>query len=166
MKQKVLTTLGRIGLWALRKQAQKSNALSHAKREFLAVGYDPDEKDGPNKWIQENLLDLLSVFHSQGHSGFSASYCRHAFNDLAGFEPLAPLRGDPAEWVEIGNGEYQNNRCSHVFKGPDGRAYDIDGRIFREPDGSCFTSRDSRVFIEFPYTPKREYVDVPARGAV
>ena len=31
------------------------NIIEHAKREFLAAGYDPVEQceDGPNKWIQE-----------------------------------------------------------------------------------------------------------------
>ena len=38
-----------------------SNFINHAKREFLAVGYiplDQDQEDGPNKWIQENILEL------------------------------------------------------------------------------------------------------------
>jgi hypothetical protein len=57
---------------------------------------------------------------------------------------------------------WQNNRCCHVFKDNAGNAYDIDGKIFREPDGACYTSRDSRVPVTFPYTPVREYVDVEA----
>jgi hypothetical protein len=79
---------------------------------------------------------------------------------LASFEPLVPLTGKDFEWNEVSEGMWQNNRCSHVFKGPDGKAYDINGKIFREPNGSCYTNIDSRVFIDFPYTPKREYVDV------
>ena len=69
-----------------------------------------------------------------------------------------------AMWRELmrktDEGRWQNIRCSHVFKDGDGRAYDSTGRIFREPNGCCYTSRDSRVYIEFPYTPKREYVEV------
>ncbi len=118
--------------------------IAHAKRELAAVGYDPAQKENdPNKWIQQNLLDLLRVMSMQGHSGFSASYL-----------------------VTSGDGMYQNARCGTVFKQPDrfdGQAYDIDARVFREPDGNCFTNRDSMVPITFPYTPKREYVDVPAR---
>ena len=41
-----------------------------------------------------------------------------------------------------------------------GQAWDSQGRIFRESNGSCFQSAESRVDITFPYTPKREYVDV------
>jgi hypothetical protein len=133
----------------------------HAEREFAALGWDSTE-EGPNKWMRENILELLETFSKQGHSGSSAPYAIGLFEKLARFEPLGPITGADSEWVEVGEGIWQNARCSHVFKGADGRAYDIDGRIFREPDGSCFTSGDSRVYIEFPYTPKREYVDVPA----
>ena len=58
---------------------------------------------------------------------------------------------------------YQNRRCPHVFKSDADGAYDIDGRVFVDPDGSSYTSRDSRVSIEFPYTPKREYVHREAK---
>ena len=56
--------------------------------------------------------------------------------------------------------KWQNNRASHVFKCSDGQAYDIEGKIFRDKAGHCYTNRDSRVDVTFPYTPKREYVDV------
>lgn len=145
----------------------ESNYTRHAKREFLAVGYlplDQEQEDGPNKWIQENILELLDKFGDQGHSGGSAPYCVEVFRKLALFEPLCPLTGEDAEWNEVGNGMWQNNRCSHVFKEADGTAYDIDGRIFREPNGVCYTGRESRVNVTFPYTPKQVYVDVDKDG--
>ncbi len=62
------------------------------------------------------------------------------------------------------DGMWQNKRCFRVFKdSKDGPVYDIEGKVFREPDGACFTNGDSRVAVVFPYTPTREYVDVPAR---
>jgi hypothetical protein len=142
--------------------------ISHAKRELAAVGYDPNQKaEDPDKWIQQNLLDLLRVMSMQGHSGFSASYLVTTFAELARYQPLGPLTGADSEWVEVGNGVWQNNRCSHVFKQADrfnGQAYDIDGRIFREPNGCTYTSAESRVPITFPYKPTRVYVDVPAQA--
>lgn len=157
--------------WRIRaffEPRRESGLVLHAKREFRAAGYiplDQPQEDGPNKWIQENVLELLEVCGKQGHSGFSASYCIDMFKKLASYEPLVPLSGDDDEWNEVGDGVFQNNRCSHVFKQADrfdGQAYDIDGRIFREPNGCCYTSRDSCVPVTFPYTPKREYVDVPS----
>ena len=133
--------------------------IEHAKREFQAAGYDlSDTEDGPNKWMIDNVLQLLEVFSEQGHSGSSAPFALGYFEKLAKFEPLVPLTGEDFEWVEVSDGIYQNNRCSHVFK-ENGVAYDIDGKVFRDPDGSCWTSSESRVDVEFPYTPKTEYVD-------
>ena len=154
-------------LWFSYKRWQYRNAPGglelHTMRELKVAGYiplDQEQEDGPNKWIQENVLELIRVFAKQGHSGFSASYCISVFSTLAKFEPLGPILGTDDEWNEVGDGVWQNNRCSHIFKDPDGRAYDINGRIFREPNGGCYTNSDSRVYIEFPYTPKSEYVDV------
>jgi len=70
------------------------NYREHALREFKAVGYDLNDKDeGPDKWIMENVLELLEVFGEQGHSGFSAPICISMFRQLAMFEPLGPLTG-------------------------------------------------------------------------
>jgi hypothetical protein len=111
--------------------------------------------------LGDAVIKMLEQFAEEGHSGMSASMAISLFERLARFEPLTPLTGDDDEWTEVVEGQWQNRRCSHVFKDADGRAYDSNGRVFREPDGICFTSRDSRVYIEFPYTPKVEYVDVP-----
>lgn len=141
-----------------------SNYRKHAERELKAIGYDLDDKEeGPNKWIAENLFELLEVFGNQGHSGSSAPYCARTFTKLALFEPLSPLKGDDDEWNKVGNDTWQNKRCSHIFKESDGRAYNIEGKIFRESGGSCYTNSESKVYIAFPYTPKREYIDVPAK---
>jgi hypothetical protein len=138
-----------------------SGLLEFAKNELEYLGYDLNqEEEDPDKWIVENVLELIETFAKQGHSGSSAPYCVGMFKKLASYEPIAPLSGDDSEWTHIGNNRFQNKRCGHVFKDEDG-TYDINGKIFREPDGSCFTSGDSRVPVEFPYTPKTEYVDVP-----
>ena len=135
--------------------------VEHAKRELQAIGYKLDDtEEGPNKWVVENIMELLAVWDKQGHSGSSAPHVANLFKKIALLEPCAPLTGADDEWNEVGDGVLQNNRCSHVFK-ENGEAYDIYGRIFREPDGVCFTGKGSRVPVTFPYTPKREYVDVP-----
>ncbi len=151
----------------------ESNYITHAKMEFRTLGYDLDEKEeGPNKWIMENVFALLNEFSKQGHSGSSAPFCIEYFRKLAAFEPLSPLKGDDSEWNDCGNSTWQNNRCSHVFKGKNGKAYDIDGYVFwhwnERPldsyeDGfpgthkykSRFTGWGSRKLIEFPYSPKK-----------
>ena len=136
---------------------------AHAIREFEAAGWLTDGKycDEMQELMCTQILELLELFSSHGHSGSSAPYAINLFKALAAFEPIVPLSGEDSEWNEVGSGQWQNRRCSHVFKDSDGKAYDIQGKIFREPTGNCFTNRRSRVPVTFPYTPKSEYVDVP-----
>ena len=138
-----------------------SNLIQHAEREFRALGYDQESEDGMNKMMMDCVFELLNVFSKQGHSGFSASHCIGLFEKLARFEPLCPLTGKEEEWVHVWDKLWQNNRCGRVFLDESGQAYDIDGQIFREPNGSTFTNIDSRVPVTFPYTPTSVYVDVP-----
>ena len=152
-----------------------NNYEKHAWIEFRAAGWtDEDGKfnDEMQELICKHVLKLLEVFNGEGHSGSSAPYAINLFEKLAKFEPVAPLTGEDWEWTDVSeyggrdNGIlYQNKRCGHVFKDNDG-AYDMDGIIFwewftdketGEKFKSYFTSRESRVPVTFPYTPKREY---------
>jgi len=108
------------------------------------------------------VMELVTVFCKQGHSGMSAGLVAGIFKDCVNGLPLMPLTGHDDEWGEDfdGNGTLQNNRCSHVFKRADGSAYDMNAVIFRDEDGCTFTSFDSRRDVTFPYSPKSETVDV------
>lgn len=147
-------------LYALLEElAGDSNYIDHVKREV------PDTGEPMQNMMRAHLIRMGQLFAIEGHSGFSASYAVSALEKLLRFEPLGPLTGEPDEWVELDYDDdmkAQNKRCSHVFRRADGTAYDIEARIFREPDGACFTGKGSSVDITFPYTPTREYVDVPA----
>ena len=142
-----------------------SNLLKHADKELRLLGYSPDSEEGPNKWTYENVMELMKVFSEQGHSGYSAGIVRQIFGLLADFKPLSPLTGDDEEWQHVGDDLYQNKRRNSVFK-QNNYAYDIDGKIFREPDGCCYQSKDSHVPVTFPYTPKTEIVDVPFHNVI
>jgi len=159
-----------------------SNLNKHAVMEFRAAGWTDETgayKDEMQAAICEHVLQLLTVFSDEGHSGSSAPYAVNLFKKLALFEPIVPLTGEDWEWHEPTPGVFQNKRCSHVFKQADrfnGQAYDINGIVFyewheRELDEddvgypgtrkfkSHYTSKDSSVPITFPYTPTTEYVE-------
>ena len=154
----------------------------HAELEFRAAGWVDENgnfKDEMQELMCTQVLKLLDVFDSHEHSGSTAPYAISLFERLAKFKPIVPLTGEDWEWVELGYGDdikYQNIRCSNVFKGVDGRAYNVDGKVFFEwrerpldddEEGypairrykSYYTSKDSRVYIDFPYTPTTEYVE-------
>lgn len=137
-----------------------SNLTDFAKDELTRAGYFDDEMyDG---MLGEAVVELVEKFAEQGHSGMSAAFALRAFGKVANFEPLTPLTGDDDEWNQLDDDCFQNKRCSRVFKDADGRAYDIKGRVFREPSGACFTNSESRVDVTFPYTPATEIVDRPS----
>jgi len=140
-----------------------SNLVNYAKHELTLMGM-LGSAEPINAAMAEHLVKMVEHFSAEGHSGFSASYAIRALSKLLAFEPLTPLTGEEREWMEVSNGLFQNKRCSHVFK-ENGEAYDINGRVFREPDGVCFINRESRVPVIFPYTPKSEYVDREAMTA-
>jgi hypothetical protein len=149
------------------------STVEHAKREFLALGYTPldqEQEDDPNKWMQENVLELLEAFSKQGHSGSSAPYCINMFKKLASFEPLSPISCKDFEWTEVSDNTFQNKRLSSVFKnGVDGNPYYLYAITWRNQHGQTYTgsafdklgkSIKSSQSIKIPFTPKTFYVDV------
>ena len=118
--------------------------IDHAKNEFKALGYIPleeEQEDGPNKWIQENILELLEVFSKQGHSGMSAAFCIQYFTKLASFEPISPITDDgPWDDTYASDETIQHKRLSSVFKKTKGsRAYYLNAIVWKSADGCTFT---------------------------
>lgn len=134
------------------------NLVDYANDELALITVDPD--DMMQVAMNESILEIIWIFEGQGHSGFSSAYAIGLIERLLRFEPLTPLKGTDDEWVDVTDTFFQNKRCSHVFKEKaTGRSYDATGRVFRDPNGSCYTNGESRVYIDFPYVPTIEYVD-------
>jgi hypothetical protein len=141
-----------------------SNLIKHAERELSLIGYDG--KDEYNNMAKSAIMELLTTFANQGHSGFSANYVIDIFNKLARFETLSPLTGEDNEWNDVSNmsGDrktlFQNNRDSAVFKDDTG-CYYIRAIVWVENDGTTYTDKLSRGYIKsFPFTPKTFYIKV------
>ena len=136
------------------------NLVDYAKDELKRIGMI-DSGEAYNDCVTKAILDLIELFDSQGHSGFSAPYVINAFSRLAMFKPLSPLTGEDDEWNDIGDGgSLQNKRYSAVFKNKDGTAYDVTGKVFTDDGEVWYTCKDSRVDVTFPYVvpDKPEYV--------
>lgn len=98
------------------------------------------------------MVELLEKFLDQWDSGGAVAAVAPVFQRLLAGKPLSPLTGEDDEWVDHGNGVFQNTRCSSVFKDPrfhDGKqAYNID-------------AADPRAPITFPYWPEESDVKMP-----
>lgn len=147
----------------------ESSLVNNAMREFHLLGWCDENGTFHDKLQGEAcscVCELLEVLSEQGHSGTSIHYVLDLFEKLAYFKPLAPLTGSNDEWDDISSyseePRYQNKRFSSVFKDKNGKSYWVDGRVFRDKDGDCYTNSDSRVYIEFPWAVPDgpEYVDV------
>lgn len=144
--------------WRIIRQ-RPDNLLEHADREL-----PPDATDEMQALMNQQVRELLLVFGSHGHSGFSASYATTVLEKLLRYEPIRPLTGEESEWHQLDYNDdmrAQNRRCGEVFRRADGTAYHSGKRVFREPDGCCYTNSESSVDITFPYTPTKEYINVP-----
>jgi len=127
-----------------------SNLVDYAKDELKRIGMI-GSGEPYNDCVTRAILDLIGLFSSQGHTGFTAPYTINAFSRLAMFKPLSPLTGEDDEWNDVGGGLLQNKRYSAVFKDEDGTAYDIDGKVFTDDGKVWYTCKDSRVNVTFPY---------------
>ena len=148
---------------------EKSNLVKFAENELNIIINKCEDKEDKEiqEMISKNILQIVKIFSQQGHSGFSASYAINLINKLLRFEPITPLTGADDEWIKLdynADTKYQNKRCPRVFKNADGKAYDIEGKVFSDNGGkSWYTSKDSRVYIQFPYIPKSEKIIIEKR---
>lgn len=126
------------------------NLVEYAKEELKKIDMI-DSGDPYNDGAGKMIIDLIEMFASQGHSGFTAPYVASMFHRLAMRKPLTPLTGEDDEWRKVGDGLYQNKRYSAVFKDKDGHTYDIEGKVFTDDGEVWYTNKDSRVYITFPY---------------
>lgn len=119
--------------------------ISDAKRELALVNFGEEDS--------ARMIEILELFFGQWDSGGAVYFAAPVLQKLIAGKPLSPLTGEPSEWNEVGDGVFQNNRCSTVFKDPrfhgGKQAYDLEN-----PDGS-------RAAISFPYTPIRNEVSSP-----
>ncbi len=142
--------------WAILRD-RDGPRVEHVRREVSLVDED----------AVQNLVNVARVFSLEGHSGGSAPIAIGWLAKVLAWEPIAPLTGADDEWRDVseimGVPEWVNKRCSRVFKGADGLAYDVQGRVFVEPGGTSYTSRESCVPVVFPYTPTTEVVRVEAQ---
>lgn len=144
---------------------KECNLVSHAVRELQLLEAESAKDDDPSaldmqKHVTADVLALLRTLSTQGQSGGSIGYILNLFRKLANFESLTPLTGADEEWMEVGDGFFQNVRCGRIFKNEsDGRAYDLDGHVTVDPNGCGYTGGSTPTcYIEFPYTLNTKYI--------
>jgi len=79
---------------------EKSSLILHAERELKLAGLDQPDADYGGM-LAPAVMELITTFSDQGHSGQSAMIVATLFARLVQWRPLSPLTDDPAEWQEV-----------------------------------------------------------------
>jgi len=112
-----------------------SNLVEHAERELRLAGlYDKDSDYGG--LLAEDVVKVVKVFASAGHSGGSAMMAISLLERLLRFEPITQLTSSPEEWTDVtepgstdGKPLWQNRRCSSCFSNDGGKTWwDLEGK--------------------------------------
>ena len=131
---------------------EKSGLVVFAEAELERI---PKDEDGMQERMNKHLLEMVSVFSEEKHSGFSASYAINMLGRLLRYLPISAIEDKPEDWVEVSDGLFQHKRCGSIFKDKKlfgGQAYNLDGRVFTDDNGKTwFTNEKSKLPIEFPY---------------
>lgn len=101
----------------LQKIISESNLCKHAIREFSIANFN---KDNYCSIFAKDVMELLAVISSQGHTGHSISYAIKLFNSLVKYDILAPLTLSNEEFEKDTKDpidcDRQNLRKSSIFK--------------------------------------------------
>lgn len=131
-----------------------SNLLNYAKKELDVL----DDGSEMQKEVNKDILDIVRVFSSQGHSGFSGSYALRMLNKLLQFYPLTPLKGTDEEWGTEAD-DKQNKRYYSCFKDENGAAFDTARFSYCDPGDHCSYFNSGLSYkVKFPYMPRESYV--------
>jgi hypothetical protein len=147
-----------------------SNLVDHAERELKLAGlYDADADYGGE--VAKCVMELITAFAKQGHSGGSGAALMTLFSRLARFEPLTPITSDPAEWNDVSavsdERMWQSRRCPSVFCDDQGTVWDIECAVYVWPDGSATTrGRNDYSRVKLPYMPGQKRTIVVDRDGV
>lgn len=93
----------------------------HARRELEILGEEPE--------VIDKLIQMVDIFASMGHSGFSAAHFAQVIKRLLDYEPLSPLTDNPDEWNLIDEETagcddlWQSTRCPSAFSRDGGKIY-------------------------------------------
>ncbi len=109
----------------------KSKLYLHAKKELELLGmYDknsPENADGLQPRLADNILKMIEIWGKIGHSGGSAMWTRDVLHKLLGWEALTPITSSSDEWEDVsayGDGPlWQNKRDSRNFSRDGGKTW-------------------------------------------
>jgi len=116
-----------------------SNLIDHANRELDLLGWPQltreqmrgkfpiQSDDDYDRMLRKAILQLVTDFAGQNHSGHSAAMVISITHKLLQFQNLSPITDNPDEWIQqrelVGFEVWQNRRNSTLFSSDGGKTY-------------------------------------------
>lgn len=122
LPSKLKSHLFELSLKYIRYYNKDSNYVRHANTEYKIAWPDIDndkEDEGMQRYMCNQVNDLLYLLSSQGDSGGSIGYKLNLFNKLAKFQIISPLTFKDDEFsdkLSLGDNMLQNKRNYAVSK--------------------------------------------------
>ena len=114
LKDKILKLAIEYIVW----YSKNSNYIKHARNEF-SIAWKDEECEMQNLMCND-VIELLSLLHTQGDSGSTIGYKLHLLEDMARFKTIAPLTFEDDEFGDPLCHSRQNKRDSRIFLYEDG----------------------------------------------
>ena len=86
--------------------------------------------------LGEAVMELMSKFADQGHSGFSAMLTTDLFSKLSSYKPLTELTNNPDEWQSV----------MEYYGGPEKDVKGMEFQSRRSP--SCFSTDGGKTYYD------------------
>lgn len=100
--------------------------VEYAEKELGRAGLFSKDSDYGGM-IGHAVMDIITIFSKQGHSGSSASMVTQLLEKLMRYEPLTPLTYEPDEWWDVseqsGTPLWQNKRDFKIFSIDGGKTH-------------------------------------------
>lgn len=139
---------------------EESNLVDYAYNQLYKAGLFDKDSDY-NGDLGKAVIDLITLFSSQGHSGYSADYVRLIFNRLSNFKPINAIENplttqeftDTSDLYSDGTGgHYQSNILFNMFSDDYGKSWFLNLPIpKKDKNGNTFTDYKKVIVKKFPF---------------
>ena len=141
--------------------------LDYAKKEFEILKNNMKEVDpkllDQIVLLEKCIIEIIEILEKPEYKEIPENFILEFLKRLMLYMPLTELTGEDDEWVEIGDNLFQNKRCRTVFKENE-ECYDSEGIYFYdEKNDTYYTSKNSRIKIDFPYIVPTEPRVLPSK---
>lgn len=142
------------------KTVDSHELVVYARNELLRAGFlnSPVKEDAE---VADCTMLLMKCMAMYINDTFQYGTTVDLFKRLQKMRPLTPIEDNPEDWEDMteeleGKVLLRHKRCASVFKGADGKAFNVEGMLLIYPNGKkkLDLTKSCTPIKEFPYIVK------------